>query len=42
MNSLSLLVEVFENNNNEIMLSQDTIDKAMIPLQRMLNFNQRH
>ena len=42
MNSLSLLADVFDDNNNEIVLSQDTIDKAMIPLQRMLNFNQHH
>jgi len=42
MNSLSLLADVFDNDNNEIKLSQNTIDKAMIPLQRMLNFNQQH
>ena len=42
MNSLSLLADVFDSHDNEIHLDQDVIEKAMIPLERMLNFNQRH
>ncbi len=42
MNSLSLLAEVFDSGDNEILLDQEVIDKAMIPLERMLNFNRSH
>ena len=42
MNSLTLLADVFESHDNEIFLEQSVIDKAMVPLERMLNFNQRH
>ena len=39
MNSLSLMAEVFEQEDNEVFVDEDTIAKAMIPLQKMLNFN---
>jgi len=41
MNSLSLLAEVFDQDDNEINVDAETIKKAMIPLQRMLNFNNK-
>jgi len=39
MNSLSLLAKVFEQTDNEILIDPDLIPKAMIPLQRMLDFS---
>jgi len=39
MNSLSLLANVFENNNNEIKIDPDLAQQAMLPLQRMLDFS---
>ena len=39
MNSLSLLADVFNNSNNEIFIDPDLAKKAMLPLQRMLDFS---
>jgi quinolinate synthase len=39
MNSLSLLSEVFEQTDNEINVDKNLIDKALVPLSRMLEFN---
>ena len=39
MNSLSFLAKVFEQSDNEILIDPDLIPKAMIPLQRMLDFS---
>lgn len=39
MNSLTKLAEIFEQNDNEIMIDPVVAEKAMIPLEKMLNFN---
>ncbi len=39
MNSLSLLATVFDQTDNEIKIDPELIPKAMIPLQRMLDFS---
>jgi len=39
MNSLSLLAKAFDSNDNEIFIEPDLAKKAMIPLQRMLDFS---
>jgi len=39
MNSLSLLATVFEHQDNEIIIDPELIPKAMVPLQRMLDFS---
>ncbi|WP_444998371.1 quinolinate synthase NadA [Aliikangiella sp. IMCC44359] len=38
MNELSNLAEVFERNDNEIFVEPELIEKALIPLSRMVNF----
>jgi quinolinate synthase len=38
MNQLKNLSEIFEQTDNEIFVEQSIIDKAMIPLTRMVNF----
>ena len=38
MNNLKNLAEVLENKNNEILLPDNIITKAMVPLTRMVNF----
>ena len=38
MNELSNLAEVFEQSNNEIFVSPELAKKAMLPLERMVNF----
>ncbi|MET1255590.1 quinolinate synthase NadA [Aliikangiella maris] len=38
MNELALLSEVFEKQDNEILVSPEIIKKALIPLERMVNF----
>jgi len=39
MNSLSLLANTFENTDNEIFIDPELAKRAMIPLQRMLDFS---
>jgi len=39
MNSLNLLAQVFDSTDNEIIIEPELIPKAMIPLQRMLDFS---
>ena len=39
MNVLDNLVDVFDRNDNEIHVGADLVRRAMIPLQRMLDFN---
>ncbi|MCP3674302.1 MAG: quinolinate synthase NadA [Gammaproteobacteria bacterium] len=39
MNSLSLLANAFENTDNEIFIDPVLAERAMIPLQRMLDFS---
>ncbi|RLA03221.1 MAG: quinolinate synthase, partial [Gammaproteobacteria bacterium] len=39
MNSLSLLDQVFDNSDNEILVDAELAKKAMIPVQRMLDFS---
>ena len=38
MNSLTALSGVFEQKDNEIFVSEDLIEKALVPLRRMLDF----
>lgn len=40
MNELSRLADVFEQDNNEIIVVPDLIKRALLPLERMVNFNQ--
>jgi quinolinate synthase len=42
MNSLRLMAEVFDQSDNEILVDEATIEKAMIPLQKMLNFKKNN
>jgi quinolinate synthase len=39
MNSLTKLANVFDNSDNEILIDADLAKKAMLPLQRMLDFS---
>lgn len=39
MNSLTKLANVFDNSENEILIDADLSKKAMLPLQRMLDFS---
>ena len=41
MNQLSNMAEVFEANDNEIFVSDDLIEKALVPLTRMVEFKTR-
>jgi len=41
MNELQNLSEVFQQSNNEIFVDPDLAQKALLPLQRMLDFNAR-
>jgi quinolinate synthase len=38
MNSLQNICEVLKNENNQVILEPEIIKKALIPLQRMLDF----
>ena len=39
MNSLTKLANVFDNSDNEILIDAGLAKKAMLPLQRMLDFS---
>ncbi len=41
MNELEALAQVFERDNNEVLVDPDLGKRAMLPLQRMLSFNQQ-
>jgi quinolinate synthase len=38
MNSLDAMLSVFERDDNEIFVDTQTAERALIPLQRMLDF----
>jgi quinolinate synthase len=38
MNQLGNLEQVFERSNNEIIVAEELIDRALVPLKRMLEF----
>ena len=38
MNTLDAMLAVFERSDNEVFVDAITAQKALIPLQRMLNF----
>ncbi len=41
MNTLDKLMNIFENDANEIKLDLETINKAKLPIERMVNFNEK-
>ena len=41
MNELEALAQVFERDDNEVLVDPELGKRAMLPLQRMLNFNQQ-
>ena len=41
MNELEALAQVFERDNNEVLVDPYLGERAMLPLQRMLNFNRQ-
>ena len=41
MNTLDKLMNIFDNDANEIKLDLETINKAKLPIERMVNFNEK-
>ena len=42
MNTLEKLLNIFNKKSNEIMLDQEIINKARLPIERMVNFNENY
>jgi len=42
MNTLEKLINIFNKKSNEIMLDQEIINKARLPIERMVNFNENY
>ena len=42
MNTLEKLLNIFNKKSNEIMLDQEIINKARLPNERMVNFNENY